>query len=280
MKTILPLLLLLLTNSIFGQMMYVTADNGLIVRESPDRNAARTGKLEYGARVVIEQETEIELTIKDGEETIVGSWVAVYEPLGNQSGYVFNGYLTEAPISPKIEIKFEDFSLQMNLDASIDNEFGEIHKDSAALFLELGETIEKKKVKIIPSKFKKIEVFQRYENSITIMDEGAHCDLTNWKHYYSEWKKLAYNSSESTFITDSYTREEYAKFLSLDMNEFKSAVDKECDERYSALIKNIQAVNEYPSGVSMSNIFIKIVLTDENDSVTEKIISVEIPMGC
>ena len=44
--------------------------------------------------------------------------------------------------------------------------------------------------------------------------------------------------------------------------------------------KDIKNVNEYPSGVSMSRIFLKILLTDENDSVIEKTIEFEIPMGC
>ena len=112
------------------------------------------------------------------------------------------------------------------------------------------------------------------------MNEGPHCDLTEWKHYYSEWKKLNYNVEENSFISDSYKRKDWEKFISVSVNELKKAVEKECGGNWSDLIEDIKSVNEYPCGVSMSRIFLKILLTDENDLVSERIISFEIPMGC
>jgi len=48
----------------------------------------------------------------------------------------------------------------------------------------------------------------------------------------------------------------------------KSAVEKHCGERWSKLITKIKNVNEYPSGVSLSKIFIKIVITDKNNRIS------------
>ena len=115
---------------------------------------------------------------------------------------------------------------------------------------------------------------------MTIMDEGPHCDLKEWKHYYSEWKKLNYDLKENVFISDLYEQEDWDKFIDVNINELKTAVEKECGDYWSVHIKDIKNVYEYPIGVSMSRIFLKILLTDENDIITEKTISFEIPMGC
>ncbi len=282
MKNVLTILLLILTNAIFGQQIqYVNADNGLIVREKPETGSNRIGKLEYGTRVYIISETEFNLTIKDEGKDISGNWVKIHEIDGNQKGYVFNGFLTSDELNKRIEIKFRDFSLQMKLEVWDENEILKtVHIDTAKVSLELGETPEGKKIKIIQSKYKKIEVFQRHENSISIMNEGPHCDLTEWKHFYSDWEKLDYDLTENTFVSDSYEPEDWEKFIDVDINELKKAAEKECGEYWSEHINSIQNVYEYPIGVSMSRIFLKIVLTDKNDSVIEKTIEFEIPMGC
>lgn len=281
-KTLITLLILVLATAAFGQQIqYVKAENGLIVRESPDKNSQRIGKLEYGTRVKLISEIDIELTIKDGAENISGKWTEIQEIGGDQKGFVFNGYLTPKKLNKRTEIKFQNLSLQMEIEAwDEEGELKKIHGNTATVFLELGDTPEGKKVKINQTKFKKIEVFQRHENSVTIMNEGPHCDLTEWKHYYSEWKKVDYNSKENTFVSASYNQEDWGKFSEVDINELKKAVEKECGAYWAEHIKNIENVYEYPSGVSMSRIFFKIVMTDKNDAVTEKIISFEIPMGC
>lgn len=282
MKNAITILLLILTSYIFGQQIrFVNADNGLIVREKPSTSSKRIGKLEYGTKVNILKETEIKLKIKDGNENISGKWVEIQEIDGNKKGYVFNGFLTSNQLSKRIEIRFQDFSLLMELEIWDENrELKKIQNDTAKVYLEFGETPEGKKIKIKQSKFKKIQVFQRYENSVTIMNEGPHCDLTEWKHYYSDWKKLDFDLKENTFVSDSYEREDSEKFIEVDINELKKAVENECGGYWPEHIKNLKKVNEYPSGVSMSRIFLKILLTDKNDSVIEKIIEFEIPMGC
>jgi hypothetical protein len=282
MKNVLTILLLILTNYIFGQrIQYVNADNGLIIREKPNASSERIGKLEYGTRVDIIKETEFDLTIKDGNKNISGKWVEIQEIDGSQKGYIFNGFLTSNRLSKRIEIKFQDFSLQMELEVWDENgELKKVQNDTAKVYVELGETPQGKKIKIKQSKFKKIEIFQRYENSVTIMNEGPHCDLKEWKHFYSDWKKLNFDFTENIFVSDSYEYKDSEKFIAIDINELKKAVEKECGGYWPEHIKDIKNVNEYPSGVSMSRIFLKILLTDENDSVIEKTIEFEIPMGC
>jgi hypothetical protein len=282
MKNTIILSLLLLATTAFGQQIrYVTAKNGLSVRANPGLDAERIGKLVFGTPVEVVSETDIELSIPDGNELVNGRWVKIYEIDGALDGYVFDGYLnTDHPGNP-FEIQFDGISFHMNLEGweEVDDS-NKTHQDTAKIYIELGETPEGKKITIHNAKFKRIEVFQRHENSVTIMNEGPHCDLTEWKHYDSNWKQLEFNTVEGSFITDSYTPEDWEKFIPVDLNEFEEAVKVQCGEYWMEHIKGIKSVTEYPSGVSISRIFLKLLLTDEKDSVTEKIIEFVIPMGC
>ncbi len=180
-----------------------------------------------------------------------------------------------------LEIKFDDFSILLDSIGIWDNEnkLKQIQKDTAFVFLELGETIEGKTFKIIPNGFDKIAIYQRHKNSITIMDEGPHCDLLNWKHYYSNWKKL-YNKN-NIFITDSYSQDHWEKFVSYTKDELEKTVLEYCGERWHKLLKNLDNPEFSPVGVSMSRIFLKINLINSNTGEKkEETISFEIPMGC
>jgi len=178
-------------------------------------------------------------------------------------------------------IKFNEFELIID-SLEIWDEKGKlknVQKDSAIVYLELGETIEGQKIKLVQKKEGIINIYQRFENSVTIMDEGPHCDLTKWKHYNSEWKKLTINDGE--FLTNSYSERDWEKFIEVDMNELREAVKKQCGERWAKHIKDIKLPNEYPSGVSMSRIFLKFeIIVKETNETFERIISFEIPMGC
>lgn len=114
---------------------------------------------------------------------------------------------------------------------------------------------------------------------IDVVDEGPHCDLTEWKHFDSERKELEISANQ--FLADSYSEKDWEAFIVVIMDELRVAVKKECGDRWSELIKDVKAPNEYPCGVSTSRIFIKIELSKKaNETVLERIRSFEIPMGC
>ena len=111
------------------------------------------------------------------------------------------------------------------------------------------------------------------------MDEGPHCDLTEWKHYNSKWKELRIIDGE--FITASYRETDWEKFIEVNMNELREAVRNQCGDRWAEQIKDIKSPNEYPCGVSTSRIFLKIEWINLLENIkSEQIISFEIPMGC
>ncbi len=263
------------------EIRYVTADNGLNLRVKPDKNASRVTKLDYGTKLRILEHTNEKLSIRDNGEVISGEWVKVMtldDEYTADFGYVFNGYLAEDEFKKRFKIKFDRlFTLQVEpIDALIFNRT----KDTVNVELGLGETIEGNTIKISHHiDYKKIEVFQKHENSISIMDEGPHCDLTSWKHYHSSWVPLT-SLSGNRFKTNTYAPEAQSKFLKVDINEFKAAAKEHCGDDWAKLVKDVKSINEWPSMVAMSTIYLRVVFTNMNDEQIEKIITFEIPMGC
>ncbi len=180
-----------------------------------------------------------------------------------------------------LKIQFTDFQIIIDSLEVWDNKgkLKEIQKDTAIIYLELGASIESKKIRFSQSKFNKIEVYQRFENSITISDEGAHCDLINWKHYYSNWELLKIENGG--FTTKEYSEKDTEKFIKVSVSELKKYVEENCVDKFVKNIRNIKNATEYPSGVSTSRIFLKIRLEEtKTGEKQEKILSFEIPMGC
>lgn len=180
-----------------------------------------------------------------------------------------------------LQIRFAEFSIEIDSLEIWDEEgkLKEQQKDTARIYLELGESIEGQKLKIRTFKKGKIRIYQRFENSVTVMNEGPHCDLTEWEHYNSEWKEL--NIENGQFLTDSYSEEDWEKFIEVDMNELREAVRVQCGDGWAELVKDVKSPTEYPFGVSTSRIFFKIVFSEQdNEEAIERIISFEIPMGC
>lgn len=181
----------------------------------------------------------------------------------------------------RLQLRFNEFELVIdNLEIwDEEAELKAVQKDSAIVYLELGATIEGRKIKIEQLEKGTIKIYQRFENSVTVMNEGPHCDLTEWKHYYSEWKQLQIQDDQ--FLTDSYSERDREKFIEVDMDELREAVRKQCGDRWAEHIKNVKSPHEYPCGIGTSRIVLKIEYTkQEKDSPIEKTVAFKIPMGC
>lgn len=269
----------LITNA--QSYQFVKADSGLIVRKSADKKSERIGKLVYGSEVRILESSGIMFELEDEGKTVKGEWVKIEEMDGDLKGYVFSGFLTEEMLSKKIEVKFKEFIFVIPLNTyNISEVKNKTHSLEANLEADIGDSPEGKEIKIYSSKYQEIQVFQRFETSISIQNEGPHCDLTEWKHFYSEWNKIPFNQKNKTFNSFSYNSIENSQFINIDLNEIKEEVKLSCGENWYELIKEIKNVNEYPSSVSISKIYFKVILTDKNGSKKERLITIQIPMGC
>jgi hypothetical protein len=162
----------------------------------------------------------------------------------------------------------------------IDHELTKINKDTAFLFSELGSTIEGQLLVVLSDIMGQVKVEQSYETSVTISKEGPHCDLLNWKHYYSEWKTLNPNEN-GAFICEIYTQEDNEKFPKIEISNLQQEVRKQCGEDWQLLINDIKSPTEYPSSVSISRYFLKVTgIRKDNGQLISKIIVIESTMGC
>lgn len=153
-------------------------------------------------------------------------------------------------------------------------------KDTAILSLAVGESFEDKNFTVQSDLLTDITIQQRYETSVTIMNEGPHCDLTDWKHYNSPWTVL-YADKNANYRTLTYTENDWSKFVPVTVAELKEAVKEHCDETWYEHIRNVHSVKEYPVSVSISRIFLRIAGTRKDDGrQVVKIIVALMPMGC
>lgn len=179
-------------------------------------------------------------------------------------------------------VKFDNLSVQIdNIEVWDENgTLKSIQKDTVRIDLDIGEILTGNTIRILNSDYDQIRIFQKIENSVTIMNEGPHCDLVDWKHYYSDWIEIE-QISKNVFQAITLTADHTEKFISVDLDEFKNAVSSHCGESWTDLVKNIKSVNEYPCGISTSRIFLKLVLENsKTNKSTVKVIELEVPMGC
>lgn len=77
------------------------------------------------------------------------------------------------------------------------NELSKIQNDSAFVSLDIGEILTSNQIIILESNYNVIKILERFENSLTIMNEGPHCDLIDWQHYTSKWFELKSSNSKT-----------------------------------------------------------------------------------
>lgn len=287
MKTYINIIALLITFN-FAQaqdMQYVSAESGLVVRDNPSRGAKRIAKLDYGTQIEITEYSQLKLDVVDKGEKISGEWVKIKTTDHDKSindGYVFNGFLTKEALKKRLKISFDEFIVTIDsLNAYQIESAIETEKDTITIGIELGETPEGKTIRVKHLQdYSKIQIFQKHENSISIMNEGPHCDLVNWKHYTSSWKPLKSISKHKNFKTNSYSKKEWNQFIDINLEKLKAEVKTSCGSDWSDLLKDTKSINDYPIGISISRIYLRIVMTDLDGDKIEKIIAFEIPMGC
>lgn len=179
-------------------------------------------------------------------------------------------------------VRFKEFSLLINRMIVYDKEKTEkmIFKDTAEIYIELGESLEGQLIKLESNLLENWKVEQRFETSFTIVNEGPHCDLTEWQHYYSPWKLLSKNS-KNEYIAKQYKQVEREKFPNVSIQDLKKVIKEHCGEEWSILAEKASNINYYPIEYGISRFFIKI--TAKHKDTKEKIsrlIILNFPMGC
>jgi hypothetical protein len=144
--------------------------------------------------------------------------------------------------------------------------------------IELGETLEGSIINVTNSQLSNLKVEMRFETSITIMNEGPHCDLVNWKHYTSDWSELL-NEGSNLFRATSYSTQDWKRFPEVNIEEILEAVKEQCPG-WEELVRTIKTPNDYPSSVGVSRYFLRISGTDKAGKQVTRVITFNVPMGC
>ena len=136
MKTIFFFVLSLFISSLClaSQDYFISAPNGLLIRESPNSSATVTGKFDFGTRIKIVKKTDTSYSVVEDDGTkINGNWAWVEaSSLSSESpqimkGYVFDGFL-------KKEKDFVDFlANQMKNTKELENYELDIQNDVFSL---------------------------------------------------------------------------------------------------------------------------------------------------
>ncbi|MBO6879526.1 SH3 domain-containing protein [Winogradskyella sp.] len=257
---------------------YVAAESGLSLRDQPDVGGKMLTKLAYGEAIGVLEETDKNLVVLDGGEKISGKWVKV--ETRNHIGYVFNGYLSPNKIARTIRLNLDDVKVEIKNLATSD--YKRTHdlkdEDKVTINVDVSDSLEGKHIVLVDNDYKQVSLFQRYENSFSFMSADANCSSNEWKQFDTEWKPLKQLKS-NTFETSTYTEKDWIDFIETATKNLKDDVVDKCGEDWLAYVKTIENVKDFPVSVSTNRVFIKFILTDFEDNITEKIIEFEIPKG-
>ena len=147
--------------------------------------------------------------------------------------------------------------------------------------LELGESIEGQEIVLHPRPGSSPEfmIEQQVETSLTVMAEGPHLDLRDWKHYYSPWRRLE-PVGENRFRINPVGEAESAKFPSVSPAEIRAAVRRAGGVGWARMVRNVKGPNDYPSGVSVSKIRLRVSVREGGRWRVINTLDFLVPMGC
>lgn len=145
--------------------------------------------------------------------------------------------------------------------------------------LDLGESIEDQIIFLHthPGESVEFRVEQQFETSVTIMDEGPHVDLVDWKHYTSAWEELKM-IGRNEFLTSKISGSESSKFPHVTGKEISAAIKE--DEKWSQLARTCKSAQDYPCAVSVNKIRFRIAVRDGDQWKIIKQVEFNVPMGC
>lgn len=257
---------------------YVAAESGLSLRDQPDISAKMLTKLAYGEAIGILEETDKNLVVLDSGEKISGKWVKV--ETRNHIGYVFDGYLSPNKIARTIRLDFDHLKAELKNVATSDYKRSHSLKfdEKATINVDESDSPEAKTIVLVDNDYKQVSLFQRYENSFSFMSADSKCNTNEWTQFDTEWKPLKQLNTNS-YETLSYSEKDWITFIESATKDLKEDVVDKCGEDWYNYVKTINNIKDFPVSVSTNRVFIKFILTDFEDNITEKIIEFEMPNG-
>jgi hypothetical protein len=162
------------------------------------------------------------------------------------------------------EIKVEDLSdkpmdFDLDLSHSIENQIIALHP--------------------YPNDSREFKVEQQFETSMSVSEEGPHLDLTDWKHYISDWQEIK-RLEGNRFLTSKISESDYERFPKVTSKEIYEAVLKRGGKRLADYARSCKTSNDAPCLVGISRISFRIKAKENGKWNVIHKINVFIPMGC
>jgi hypothetical protein len=148
--------------------------------------------------------------------------------------------------------------------------------------LDVPEYIDGQEISIVGGdKASKFRIFERYRTTMTVMGEGPHLDLVDWRHFDSEWMPLD-QLEQRRFRTLESDRMDCSKFPTTSQAELISAVRKRAADWPKAieLAKTCRSPHHEPCAVGVSSLYFRIEKQAGDRWIQVGLVEVLIPMGC
>lgn len=179
-------------------------------------------------------------------------------------------------------LQLNNMTLVISENAFYMDEEDTIRPDDDTLYLvqDLGAAVQGEWITVQTNLLTNIVVEQKFETSISLSFEGPHCDMIDWKHYTSPWKKLSKNAT-GDFRIDTISLKDSERFPKVNEKEFKDAIVKYCGKEALESFEGKVDIHTYPSWVGISRIFIRISGVEKNTQKSaSKLLVILVPMGC
>lgn len=153
--------------------------------------------------------------------------------------------------------------------------------DIVTVDLELGDSLSGLLLRLHPQSGVKGEfiVEQSFETSMTVMQEGPHLDLVDWKHYTSPWVPLK-KLNATDFRIPSISEADSQRFPEVTPKQIRAIVTKEGGAKLGEYVSEVKGPNDYPCGVGLSKISFRIILKEGGEAKVVKTLEFLVPMGC
>lgn len=147
--------------------------------------------------------------------------------------------------------------------------------------LDLGNSIENQIIALHPYRndSREFKIEQQFETSMSISDEGPHLDLTDWKHYTSDWQEIK-RLEGNRFLTPKISESDYQRFPKVTSKEIYNAVLKWSGKRWANHARSCKTANDGACLVSVSRISFRIKAKENGRWNIIHNINVFVPMGC
>lgn len=147
--------------------------------------------------------------------------------------------------------------------------------------LDLGQSLEGYEVVLRkePRCATEFRVQWQYETSVTVMNEGPHVDLLDWKHFTSSWLDIEPNGA-GRYRLPTLTDEQRMEFPQVSPSELVEAVRAEGGDRWAELAANVKTPHAYPSAVGLSAYRVRVVQRVGSEWQVLHSATFRFPMGC